>query len=42
MDAKIAALEVKLTKARQVKQGMMSELLTPPSAAGQAGRVRLI
>ena len=34
MDAEIAALEGKLTKARQVKQGMMSELLT--------GRVRLV
>lgn len=33
MDAEIAALEGKLSKARQVKQGMMSELLT--------GRVRL-
>jgi len=28
MDAEIAALEGKLSKARQVKQGMMSELLT--------------
>lgn len=34
MDAEIAALESKLTKARQVKQGMMQELLT--------GRTRLI
>ena len=34
MDAEIAALEAKLAKARQVKQGMMQELLT--------GRVRLI
>jgi type I restriction enzyme S subunit len=34
MDAEIAALEAKLTKVRQVKQGMMSVLLT--------GRVRLI
>jgi type I restriction enzyme S subunit len=34
MDAEIAALEGKLSKARQVKQGMMSELLT--------GRVRLV
>jgi len=34
MDAEIAALEEKLTKARQVKQGMMQELLT--------GRTRLI
>ena len=30
----IAALEVKLSKARQIKQGMMQELLT--------GRIRLI
>ena len=28
MDAEIAALEVELSKRRQVKQGMMSELLT--------------
>ena len=34
MDAEIAALEAKLTKARQIKQGMMQELLT--------GRIRLI
>lgn len=34
MDAEIAALEAKLTKARQMKQGMMQELLT--------GRTRLI
>jgi type I restriction enzyme S subunit len=34
MDADIAALEEKLTKARQLKQGMMQELLT--------GRIRLI
>jgi type I restriction enzyme S subunit len=34
MDAEIAALERKLSKAREVKQGMMQELLT--------GRVRLI
>ena len=34
MDAEIAAVEAKLTKARQVKQGMMQELLT--------GRVRLV
>lgn len=33
MDAEIAALETKLTKARQIKQGMMQELLT--------GRIRL-
>jgi type I restriction enzyme, S subunit len=34
MDAEIAALEAKLAKARQVKQGMMQELLT--------GRLRLV
>ncbi|MFZ1463692.1 MAG: restriction endonuclease subunit S, partial [Anaerolineae bacterium] len=34
MDAEIAGLEGKLVKARQVKQGMMQELLT--------GRVRLV
>jgi type I restriction enzyme S subunit len=33
MDAEIAALEAKLAKARQLKQGMMQELLT--------GRIRL-
>ena len=33
MDAEIAALEEKLAKARQLKQGMMQELLT--------GRIRL-
>lgn len=34
MDAEIAALESKLAKARQIKQGMMQELLT--------GRIRLV
>ena len=34
MDAEITALEEKLAKARQLKQGMMQELLT--------GRIRLI
>jgi len=34
MDAEIAALEQKLAKARQIKQGMMQELLT--------GRIRLV
>ena len=34
MDAEIAALEEKLAKTRQIKQGMMQELLT--------GRTRLI
>jgi type I restriction enzyme S subunit len=34
MDGEIAAMDVKLTKARQIKQGMMQELLT--------GRIRLV
>jgi type I restriction enzyme, S subunit len=34
MDVEVTALEGKLVKARQVKQGMMQELLT--------GRVRLV
>jgi type I restriction enzyme S subunit len=34
MDAEVTALEEKLSKARQVKQGMMSVLLT--------GKVRLV
>jgi len=34
MDTEIAAIEAKLAKARQVKQGMMQELLT--------GRIRLV
>ncbi len=34
MDAEIVALEAKLAKARQLKQGMMQELLT--------GRIRLV
>ncbi len=34
MDEEMAALEAKLSKARQLKQGMMQELLT--------GRIRLI
>ena len=34
MDAEIAAVEAKLSKARQIKQGMMQELLT--------GKIRLI
>jgi type I restriction enzyme S subunit len=34
MDTEIAALEGKLSKARQVKQGMMQELLT--------GKTRLV
>lgn len=34
MDAEIAVLEDKLAKARQIKQGMMQELLT--------GRIRLV
>ena len=34
MDAEITALETELAKARQIKQGMMQELLT--------GRIRLV
>jgi type I restriction enzyme S subunit len=34
MDAEIAALKEQLSKARQIKQGMMQELLT--------GRIRLL
>jgi type I restriction enzyme S subunit len=34
MDADIAALETKLAKYKQIKQGMMQELLT--------GRIRLV
>jgi type I restriction enzyme S subunit len=34
MDAELAALETKLAKARNLKQGMMQELLT--------GRIRLV
>ena len=34
MDAEITALEARLSKARQIKQGMMQELLT--------GRTRLV
>ena len=34
MDAEVAALEEKLVKARQIKQGMMRELLT--------GKTRLV
>jgi type I restriction enzyme S subunit len=34
MDAEITALEAKLAKARQLKQGLMQELLT--------GRIRLV
>lgn len=42
MDAEITALEGTQSKARDVKQGMMSVMQTPPSAAGQAGKVRLV
>ena len=34
MDAEIDALDTKLVKARQIKQGMMQELLT--------GKIRLV
>ena len=44
MDAEIAALEAKLAKARQIKQGMMQELLTgrirlPVDGAGRRNRL---
>jgi type I restriction enzyme S subunit len=41
-DALIEAIEQLIAKKRQIKQGAMSELLTPPSAAGQAGKRRLV
>jgi type I restriction enzyme, S subunit len=41
-DALIEALEGLIAKKRQVKQGAMQDLLTPPSAAGQAGKRRLV
>jgi len=37
MDDEVTALEGTLSTARQVKQGMISVLLTPLKAAGQAG-----
>ena len=36
MDAEIAALEAKLAKARQLKQGMMQELLTGRIRSGMS------
>lgn len=42
MDAIVTALEGKLSKRREVKQGMMSVLLTPPKSARQAEKVRLV
>jgi hypothetical protein len=42
MEAEMGTLEGKLAIARHVRQGMMSVLLAPPGAAGQAGRARLV
>lgn len=42
MDGEVTALGGKLSTGREVKPGMMFVLVTPPSAAGQAGRVRLV
>ena len=42
MDVEIAALEAKLSTAREIKAGMMSVLLTPPKSAGQVGKVRMV
>ena len=41
VDALLAALDALIAKKRLIKQGAMQELLTPPSAAGQAGQRRL-
>jgi hypothetical protein len=37
MDAEVVAPEAKLSKAREVKAGVMSVLLTPPKSAGKRG-----
>jgi hypothetical protein len=43
MDAEITTLGGILCTGREVKAGMMSVLLTPPTnVAGQAGRIRLV
>lgn len=41
VDALLTALDSLIAKKRLVKQGAMQELLTPPSATGQAGKRRL-
>ncbi len=40
-DALIESLEQLIAKKRQIKQGAMQELLTPPQGSGQAGKKRL-
>src|SRR5262249_20942315 len=41
MDAEIAALEEKLAKARQLKQGMMQELLTGKTRLVESGKLKM-
>jgi len=41
MDAEIAALEEKLAKARQLKQGMMQELLTGRTRLVESGKLKV-
>jgi type I restriction enzyme S subunit len=41
MDAEIAALEEKLAKARQLKQGMMQELLTGKTRLVDSGKWKI-
>jgi len=41
MDAEIAALEEKLAKARQLKQGMMQELLTGTTRLVETGTLNV-
>lgn len=41
MDTEIAALETKLAKARQIKQGMMQELLTGKIRLVESGKLRV-
>jgi type I restriction enzyme S subunit len=41
MDAEIAALEAKLAKARQLKQGMMQELLTGKTRLVESGKLKM-
>jgi len=41
VDALLNSLDALIAKKRLIKQGAMQELLTPPSAAGQAGKKRL-
>jgi len=41
MDAEITALEEKLAKARQLKQGMMQELLTGKTRLVESGKLKM-